>query len=516
MKRFRFRKLICASAIGLTLGAATLGTSVLSEAAGPRQIFSGLWNRRPTLSKVADSKLNPRTWGNSAQGEKPGRVSLSELMTRDESSSRNAVAVSSSRPELYEDPFAVGAEDSASSTASNSVAAVARKSAPQPAPSPRQRREAERSNLQNRDGSSSSQSSVFSERVIADRGTSEQVDYSGEQQVARRNDVPRLPDGLESSSTERSPATSRGTENQFSDGFDQEFQRLIRSVIAETEEPASGVGEPADRKLAGGRDSFRFRGPVTAPRIPVSKTEERSPLANDANSVEDLIESSRRNMATAMTLPPNDDEVPLITGLPGQSPISLTEATGQSQLRPLDRHQAMMVPSMRSPGGSLVTGQAGAPDLRSGWSGDGTRSHRVEAASQLGAGGPVRPRVISNGAPPRSVPNNRRYERMSYNSDEGPLFGTVVEAPLRVPGGGQGELEIAADARQSEGVASAPIIDWSLDANSNDPASASSIPWGFAGVLVASVSSLLAILLLRKRQVVTVVTSGTDARRETA
>ena len=66
------------------------------------------------------------------------------------------------------------------------------------------------------------------------------------------------------------------------------------------------------------------------------------------------------------------------------------------------------------------------------------------------------------------------------------------------------------------GLSSAPVIDWSLDEGLNQTAHGTTVPWGFASVLVTAVSALLAILLLRKRQVVTVVTSGTRDVQETS
>ena len=68
--------------------------------------------------------------------------------------------------------------------------------------------------------------------------------------------------------------------------------------------------------------------------------------------------------------------------------------------------------------------------------------------------------------------------------------------------------------RGLEGVSSAPEIDWSLDAESSEANSNFEVPWGFAGIIVASMTTLIAILLLRKRQVVTVVTSAPDVSRE--
>lgn len=503
MKRFRFRKLICASAIGLTLGAAILGTSVLSEAAGPRQMFSSLWNRRPILDTIADSKLNPRTWGSSTKDEKPGRSRPPDLAGG--SSSTGGTADSSSRPELYDDPFAVRGGRSRSAIDPNSLAEIARKSASEAAPSPRQRREAERSNQP-----SSGRRSVFD-----DRSASENATPSGERQIAGDGGVPKLPEGLEGNFARRSSDAPRGNENQFSDGFDQEFRRLVNSVIAESEKSASNATELTSLDRTGGRESFR--GPVAAPRIDASATDRQSPLSGGAGSVNELIENSRRNMATAMTLPPDAADSPLITSRPGQSTVSLTEATGRRPLQPLDGHPAMMIPAMGGPNGSLATGRNdGEADLRSGWSGQESQARPIEMEPRIRAAGPIRPRVISNGAPPQSVPNNRQYERTSYNSDDdGPLFGNVVEAMPRAADAGQDELA-ATDARNSEAVSSAPIIEWSLDADSSEPATAGSIPWGFASVLVTALTTLLAILLLRKRQVVTVVTSGTDATRETA
>jgi hypothetical protein len=500
MKRFRFRKLIFASAIGVTLGAVTLGTAVLSEAAGPRQILSGLWDRRPKLSNLAESRLNPRTWANSPTAEKLGRVSLSGLVGRDSSvKTGKGQTVSASRPDLYEDPFAVSGESTNSVTSDSS--AIARRSAAQAAPSPRQRREKSRSEFQSFE---QRRDVAADNRATVDDGTR---GLSGQDVVRRteapnRTEAPKLPNGLEGASVTRSSPGPRDSRNQFSDGFDQEFQRLIKSVIAETEATTSGGGdnELPVRRLTDNRDALRS--PVSAPRFPTSQGGQ-SPLGGGASSVENLIESGRRDMATAMTLPMDAGESPLIMAHPDPTSISLTEAQTQVDGRP-----AMMVPSMQSSGG---TSRA---DLRNGWTGDSLQDRELESDSRINSIGAMRPRVISNGAPARSVPNNRQYERTSYSSKEdGPLFGEPVQSAQRVTAG-LGKLDAVANPRDLEGVSSAPIIDWSLDSNSSEPATARSIPWGFASVLVTAVTTLLAILLLRKRQVVTVVTSGTDPTSE--
>ena len=101
-------------------------------------------------------------------------------------------------------------------------------------------------------------------------------------------------------------------------------------------------------------------------------------------------------------------------------------------------------------------------------------------------GGPVRPRVVSNGAPTHSVPNNPRHERISYSSEgESPVFGTVNAGPALA------RLENEGIPRGLEGVSSAPEIDWSLDAESSEANSNFEVPWGFAGIIVGLPMSIV-------------------------
>lgn len=475
MKRLRFRKLICAAAIGLTLCAATLGTSVLSEAAGPGEFVSGLWNKRPRLKNVSESKLNPRNWGRRIV-ETPVR-SVRNLIPGSETVGDRAdgQALESTRPDLYEDPFAVPGPESGPPM-------PAQKSSREPAPSPRQRREAVRRAADASDGE-------------------EQSPAVSQKEVVRS--APILPDGIRPGNSEQGQPESAllqsERKSQFTPGFDSEFQRVVQDVIRESE--SDRASQVAERSMVNGGEDLR--GPIQAPQIPEGTVDRAVPDSLLSQDVDQLIGESRRDMASTLTVPADSQEAPLRAGPSGrQHPISLTDGT---QSGDFGGHPAMLVPS-GSPGDRSPESVRKSVDMRHEFSA-GAVSRRAEPLSH--SPGPIRPRVVSNGAPPRSVPNNARHERISYTlEEEAPVFGQVVERPALAQPQRNGRPA------KRETASSAPIIDWSLDETANEAPATITIPWGFAGVLVTAVTTLFAILLLRKRQVVTVVTSGTDAARE--
>ncbi|MFP6766069.1 MAG: hypothetical protein VB858_20725 [Planctomycetaceae bacterium] len=111
------------------------------------------------------------------------------------------------------------------------------------------------------------------------------------------------------------------------------------------------------------------------------------------------------------------------------------------------------------------------------------------------------------------MPNNRRYERITYNSSTQDLpFNSGNTDPI--PETASEPAPEGQPVADGADFSSAPMIDWSLNEGPADPSHRGSVPWGFASVLVTAVSTLLAIHMLRKRQAVTVVTSGTRTGQE--
>ena len=474
MKCFRNSKLICAVAAVLMIA---IGTSVLSEAAGPREFVSELWKKRPRLQGASESKLNPRNWIRRNTGPIGTRRVGDAGWGADNPT--DGGADSSTRPDMYQDPFAVSgpvAETADSSTA------VTQKSSPAAALSPRQRREAGR------------RLAVPSGRDDASRN------------VARRNVAkstsPVLPDGLQSDSrTPENGSQKSGLDsallqpepgNQFAPGFDSEFQRVVQSVIREAETPRPET-KPSTRSMAGVDDARR---PVVAPLLPDHAKGNQLESLLSVKDVDQLIDCSRRDMTTTMDVSVERQESLQIhspTEQP-QRPVSL--ADGASSLLSGDQ-RTILVQNTDAESALPKPGQ-GQPSLQDGFSTGRSALQRPERLSPLSRS--VRPRVVSNEAPPYSVPNNSRHERVSYSSeDELPVVGTVHER-LAVDRRENHEMS-----RSLDGVNSAPEIDWSLDRNSVESGSRIEVPWGFAGIVVASMMVLCAILLLRKRQVITVV-----------
>ena len=477
MKCFRNRKLICAAAAVLMIA---IGTSVLSEAAGPREFVSDLWKKRPRLQGASESKLNPRNWIRRYTGPiGTRRVGDAEWGADNPT---DGGTDSSTRPDLYKDPFAVSgpvAETADSSTA------VTQKSSPTAALSPRQRREAGR-------------------RLAVPRPSGRD---DASRNVARRNvaksTAPVLPDGLQSDSrTPENGSQESGLDsallqpepgNQFAPGFDSEFQRVVQSVIREAETPRPET-KPSTRSMPGVDDAHR---PVVAPQLPDHAKGNQLESLLSVKDVDQLTDNSRRDMATTTMDVSAERQESLQIHSPTeqpQRPVSL--ADGASSL--LSGGQRTILVQNTDGESALPTPGQGQSSLQDDFSTGRSALQRPERLSPLSRS--VRPRVVSNEAPPCSVPNNPRHERVSYSSeDELPVVGTVHER-LADDRREDGEMS-----RYLDGVNSAPEIDWSLDRNSGESGSGIEVPWGFAGIVVASMMVLFAILLLRKRHVITVV-----------
>ena len=192
---------------------------------------------------------------------------------------------------------------------------VAQKSSPTAAPSPRQRREASR------------------QSTIPGRRERENATRNVARRDGTGSSAPVLPDGLQGESDRSEPIDGGPVSaflrpdsgNQFAPGFDSEFQRVVESVIRETDSPRPET-KPSTRVMSGAGD---VRGPVLAPQLPDHATGDNQETLLSGNDVGQLIDRSRRNMATTLAVPTERQESPQIHSHPGQPqrPVSLTDGT---------------------------------------------------------------------------------------------------------------------------------------------------------------------------------------------
>lgn len=81
MNRLRSKTTLCVVVCGIIVGC-----SVLQTAAGPREFFSRVWDKRPGILRPSESKLNPGNW-------------------RSHENATKAESLTALRPELQRDPF---------------------------------------------------------------------------------------------------------------------------------------------------------------------------------------------------------------------------------------------------------------------------------------------------------------------------------------------------------------------------------------------------------------------------
>lgn len=442
----RLRLYVCASAVAVTLGG-----SMLTHAAGPGEFISKLWKRDAVPRKEVKSGFSPFRWlKRSDSRSETGHVRFSD-------SGRTVV---SERPELVVDPFLAEqqrsgslVDQSTSDSVSNSVASkspvdsTSRKIIVRPEP-------------RRRDQQLVSDRSRSTQTVLAPR-------LPDHEELASRSSEP-LPELTSSSGPGRASVSdarpsSSVPQDGFVENFDGEFQRLFREVIEESRQQKERLSSPKlPDGVASGSGELVSEAPVSdTTSIPERPQRDDSPAISSRSreSLDDLIRQSRSQMessvlarrADPLTPVRNDGEsadrqdsagftqnsVSAVSHSASRFPVGEARRQLESDLKPRplpDRgtqtdHQ-LIVPSDQVPDGRLFNPVT-------------TRIHAVEESKVVGvpqntspALQPVvrvipgdrgngvvidtgrststRPRVSSNVAPFRSVPDTSQFRRLSF------------------------------------------------------------------------------------------------------
>lgn len=441
----RLRMYVCAAAVVVTLGG-----SVLSQAAGPGEFLSKLWKREPAPKKEVTPGFSPFRWLRGKKSDSTtGRIKVSD----------GGRTVISERPELFSDPFLAAAQTHAAeqSPATDQTPAVQQDHQRRPVTStsrkiivrPQQTPRPAPATTPKANAGSTGIAVQAERRPPTDRTPSE---------VARRD----------AASTQPAIATPPTGNGGFVDGFDNEFQKLVASVVAESRQKKQETATP---KLPDdvGTD-------VSSPQLdalPQTTTadalEDRQQFADFAQersrgSVSELIQESRRQMDSSILSQKADgQDSSRQTGSESSfadgSIVERNDVAAASHSRtnsaaspgadPSDSSflpqrlpdqlghngKQLVVPSTIVPEGELFSPTEALRNR--------SRQQRREADAKADSAPPqpvvrvipgsrgngvviesgqwslIRPRVSSNVAPSRSVPDTSKFRRLSFEGAEG-------------------------------------------------------------------------------------------------
>lgn len=551
MKRPRMRSIVCGSIAGACL------CGGLFVQAGPMGFVSRMWKERPVILKSGESRLNPVNWFRRSENDEP------------ETQVSSAERIKVERPELERDPFLTDTlvvdeverpapqaepeikvarpyrEPGAELPSNRAPLAVEENVAEAPAPansiaSAAQAPEptARRRPVQSRPDPRAVADSIHRAPRLPDLGgTAEPVADQTDRFAPSPEDLPfRQPVTAKTQPRPKpratAPAAPQTGGNQFVNGFDAEFSRLVQSVIAETESETVSAPVPrfpentsailpsdalapsfmapdrsADEQAglvtlmpqSDGNSSVANRTPPATPAKPgeFSTQDELQEFARygrqlTGQSIEEVIEDSRQRMA----------DTPLATRRnSGNGQLTAGQYTGP---------QVRQIESAAPPAGigrdeQLEMLQAPMMQITPGRAGSGVVVNAPRSR-------PVRPRVTSNGAPRRSVPSTSSVERLSYQTDEllaDGSMGQPDDAPMMLPAedglNGQQFLDradnVAADPAAAEEATMPPInFQFPTETEAAPSEGSSGIGWVIAVIclmLVVSVGGYLARRKLR-------------------
>lgn len=433
----RLRLYVCASAVAVTLGG-----SVLTQAAGPREFISKLWNREPTPKKEVASGFSPFNWLRREEtNASADRIRISDHGRR----------VVSERPSLVIDPFLN--EQRPDTTPRTTTAGPPTPGSKGVIVRPQTRRQpvatldldppATRQTL-----SQPSNATGRTQMAASAPGSS-----TNRTATAAQQSLPEV---------SSAPAPAAGNGN-FVDGFDRKFQKLFEEVIEESRQNKANTTTPRlpDRAVV----DFEQSGAEALPEASTS-TQDRSKkdLADFAQErsqpgLTDLIEDSRSQMESSLlarraanhrgpqhssaglSFPQQSDQEQA-----GVAAVSHSDSRHAQSVRPANSDSGFMpqmlpdrVPQTVNP---LIVPSSIVPERRmfttsDGWMNRGEleRQHAADSGSppdlqpvvrvvpgRRGAGvkletgqrSPIQPRVSSNVAPARSVPDTSRFRRLSF------------------------------------------------------------------------------------------------------
>ncbi len=440
----RLRLYVCASAVVVTLGGA-----VLTQAAGPGEFISRLWKREPAPKKEVTSGFSPFKWMRRDKSDSStGRVEISDRGRR----------VVSERPQLVTDPFLT----ESAPTAPN-VHQVEKPVSKGVIVRPQPRRKPATTQTVDLNPPAASQrphppSGGVGRTRITDFGQSSSQNRAAS--VAQQS----LPEVQKA----RAPQPSKGQSprnGQFVSGFDSEFQKLFKEVIEESRQTKGSTSTPRlpDEATANAPSPGVARLPdtETPPADSLRKDFARFAQERTGPEVDNLIRESRNQMESSVLArqASRDRGTTNVAGTSHSSPNPTPSTSGS----PVDSNAAgSAFTPQRLPDrvpqtvNQLIVPSSMVPDRRlfttsEGWMNRGELERQAAAAAvpgpdlqpvvrvvpgDRGAGvviesgqwAPIQPRVSSNVAPARSVPDTSQFRRLSFEGDDASAETGAVQA----------------------------------------------------------------------------------------
>ena len=488
MIRPRLRLYVCASAVAVSLGGA-----VLTQAAGPGEFISKLWKRDPAPKKEDAPSLNLFKFL---------RRESADSMDRRVKMSDGGRSVVSQRPELANDPFLTEVlPRTITPTASGNEGIIVR-------PQPRQ-------------GPATTQT-VDLDRAATESISTDTASNTGHTRIAdsaiagesRRTAAVAQQSRPELKTTAASPVGN----GQFVNGFDSEFQKLFKEVIEESRQ--SKVSAPTPRLPDEAVVGFA---PSAAASLPEVVTSDAAALKKDfaefaqernRTGIDELIRESRNQMeSSALARRTNGDRSSQRSDTGRKVPQRVNNTqTSVSAVAHSDSEGTTtttlsgsgagfiphMLPDRLSPEtvNQLVVPSSMVPDRRmfttsDGWMNRGELDRQADAENaplpdlqpvvrvapghrgtgvviESGQWSPIQPRVSSNVAPARSVPDTSQFRRLSFEG----VDTSADDGAIQAIGNGSpnvGDLSTDSPHVGQYSGSSALIIPTVSDMNSNVP-----------------------------------------------
>ena len=438
----RLRLYVCASAVAVTLSG-----SVLTQAAGPGEFISRLWKRDPAPKKEVTTGFSPFRWLKREESDsKTGSVKVSDGGRR----------VVSERPELTSDPFL--AEQQPRVAANSSGATVNKGVIVRPQPRSPQQQIASTNSPRNTIPASAPTLPEITTDVNKNRLPELESVVASDRPTASPPIAPPL----------RTEAPQPARNRDFVDGFDSEFQKLFKEVIDESRQQKERLSSPKlpDSAVADFGPAIAETLPEAASASPDSGPQEFAEFGSEQSqpSASDLIQQSRAQMessalarqANARNGNQQTDTGPLLPDQPADQQSSVAAASHSASRQSLygnasstgSEFQPYQLPNRTATATDPRTGSGRAmPERRFATSSEGwldrgqsvpkdviepTDAPELQPVVRVvpgnpgngiviesGQWSPIRPRVTSNVAPSRSVPDTSQFRRLSFEgSDE--------------------------------------------------------------------------------------------------
>ncbi|MGZ0171188.1 MAG: hypothetical protein ACKVHE_16680 [Planctomycetales bacterium] len=439
----RLRLYVCASAVAVTLGG-----SVLTQAAGPREFISNLWNREPGPKKEVTHSFSPFKWlSREKANASAARIRVSDHGRR----------VVSERPSLLVDPFlneqrpdTARRTTTARHTPPVSQGVIVR-------PQTRHRLMTTQT-VDRKPATTTHTLRQPSDNVGPTRITdSTSAGSSSRAAAAEQRSLPEV----------KSAPTSAAGNEKFVSGFDSNFQKLFKEVIEESRQGKANTTTPRlpDKSVADFERSKTAALPEVATTESVQSEKDFADFAQKRSSsaVPDLIQESRSQMDSSLLarratngrspqMPSVGLSVPQqpVPDQAGVAAVSHSDSRHADSAHPTNSDSAfvpqrlpdrvpqtvnqLVVPNSMVPERRLFTTSndwMNRGDLELQAAADNApppdlqpvvrvvpRRRRAGIVIEIDQWSPIQPRVSSNVAPARSVPDTSQFRRLSFEGSD--------------------------------------------------------------------------------------------------